>query len=410
MKLLILGLNYAPEPVGIGPYTAGLAQTLAAWGHDVTVVCGKPYYPQWRAYPGQPKGRTRTFEEGVAVIRVPHYIPANPSGTRRIAHHLSFAASAHSAAMRAAEDRPDLVIGIAPSLLSVPVAARAARKARAPLWLHVQDFEVEAAFATGLLDQSSRPARLARAAEDRILRMADLVSTISPQMRAKLVEKGIAPERTAELRNWSNFAFKHSPEEEAAYRREWRLGERHVALYSGNIGNKQGLEIVIEAARKLAVRDDIVFLICGEGPNRGVLESLGAGLPNVQFHNLQPAERMGGFLSLASVHLLPQIVGAADLVLPSKLTNMLASGRPVLATAEPGSGLFAEVDGCGLATPPGDSEALARAVAALVDDRDLRLELGQAASRRAEVRWSREAIVDEMEARALQLVKEARRS
>ena len=147
MKLLIVGLNYAPEPVGIGPYTAGLAEAMARRGHMVEVIAGKPYYPQWRPYEGQPPGVTRSHENGVAVTRVPHYIPANPSGARHIAHYASFAARALVPALAAAKGA-DLVFAVAPSLLSVPVALRAATRAGAPLWLHIQDFEVEAALAT----------------------------------------------------------------------------------------------------------------------------------------------------------------------------------------------------------------------------------------------------------------------
>jgi len=405
MKLLILGLNYAPEPVGIGPYTAGLAETLAARGHDVAVVAGKPYYPQWRTYEGQPPGRTEGIEHGVRIVRVPHYVPAKPTGGRRIAHHLSFARATRGPAMLAARERPELVFAVAPSLLSVPVAARAARAAGAPLWLHVQDFEVEAGLATGLLGGGA--GRLARALEQRILGMADIVSTISPQMRAKLVAKGVAGDRAVELRNWCDPRFDFVQADVTEYRREWGIGDRHVALYAGNIANKQGLEIVIEAARALAHRDDIVFVIAGEGPNRAALEALAAGLGNVQFRDLQPVERMADFLSLASVHLLPQIVGAADLVLPSKLTNMLASGRPVVATAVPGTGLFAEVEGCGVATPPGDAAELANAIARLVDDQGTAKNLGAAARNRAVQRWSRDAIIAEFERKAEELISKA---
>lgn len=409
MKLLILGLNYAPEPVGIGPYTTGLAEALAARGHDVQVVAGKSYYPQWKAYPGQPEGRSTTSENGVTVTRVPHYIPANPTGAKRIAHHLSFARSAYGPALTAAKARPDLVFTVAPSLLGVPVAAMAARRAGAPLWLHVQDFEVEAAFATGLVKAGGGLAGLARGAENRILGMADLVSSISPQMCAKLGEKGIAGERVYQLRNWSNASFDFAAADASGYRREWGLGDRKVALYSGNIANKQGLEIVIDAARALSHRGDLAFVICGEGPNRARLAERAQGLTNVQFHDLQPAERMADFLSLASVHLLPQIVGAADLVLPSKLTNMLASGRPVVATAAPGTGLFDEVEGCGINTPPGDAAALAAGIERLLDDAPMAAELGVAARRRAAERWSQDAIIDGFEARAARLVAHGRR-
>lgn len=408
MKLLILGLNYAPEPVGIGPYTTGLAEAMAARGHAVTVVAGKPYYPQWRPYQGQPRGRTHAIENGVSITRVPHYVPAEPSGAKRLAHHASFAASSTGPALAAAKDA-DLMFTVAPSLMAVPVAALAARRAGAPLWLHVQDFEVEAAFATGLVKEHGGAARAARGIENRVLGLAQMVSTISPQMCAKLAEKGVAPARIHELRNWSSASFGFDGADGSSYRAEWELGSRKVALYSGNIANKQGIEIVIEAARLLKARDDLVFVICGEGPNRARLAGLAVDLPNVRLHDLQPAERMGDLLALATVHLLPQIPGAADLVLPSKLTNMLRSGRPVVATAAPGTGLHAEVDGCGVLTAPGDAAGFAAAIAALIDDPARAAALGAAARVRADERWSRDAIIDRFEAAALALVARGRK-
>jgi len=397
VRLLILGLNYAPEPVGIGPYTAGMAEALARRGHQVCAVVGRPYYPQWRAYPGHQRLRwRRSVEAGVEVVRCPHYVPANPSGAKRVLHHLSFALAAVVPALRAARrQRPQVVVCIAPSLLSLPAAHLAARLAGARLWLHLQDFEVEAAFATGLLAERGLVARLARAAENRLLRLADRVSTISPQMAARLPDKGVASERVRELRNWA--ALPPAAQDGARYRREWRLGTAKVALYAGNIANKQGIEVVIDAARRLAHRDDLVFVVCGEGPNRRLLEQRAAGLGNVRFHDLQPAERLGELLALAAVHLLPQIAGAADLVLPSKLTNMLASGRPVVATAVPGTGLHGEVEGCGLLVAPGYDAALAEAVAALADDPQLAARLGEAGRRRAAERWSQAAIIDQLE-------------
>jgi len=305
--------------------------------------------------------------------------------------------------------RPDLIFTIAPSLLGVPVAARVARQAGVPLWVHVQDFEAEAAFATGLVNAHASLAKLALLTENRILAMADKVSTISPQMCQRLVEKRVPPERIYELRNWSNTSFFAGlAADGGAYRDEWGIGDRKVALYSGNISNKQGIEIIIEAARLLKDRKDLVFVICGEGANRARLEALSADLPNVQLHGLQPSERMGDLLSLAAVHLLPQIPGAADLVLPSKLTNILQSGRPVVATASPGTGLHAEVDGCGLLTEPGDAPAFAKAVCTLLDDPALRAALGAAALVRAGERWSRKAILDRFECAALELVAQGR--
>ncbi len=398
-RVLIVGLNYAPEPVGIGPYTQGLAEALVARGADVRVIAGKPYYPQWRTYPAFAGLDWRTGEEGgVKITRCPHYVPAQPSGLKRILHLASFALSALPHALRAALGgrgrRPELVIAVAPALLSVFTAWLAARIAGARLWIHVQDFEVEAALATGLMDDARLPARLARRVEGTFLRLGDTVSTISPQMCAKLVAKGVALQRVIEMRNWSDARFAPDPSGAETVRAEWGLTGKVVALYSGNIARKQGIEILVEAARLLQHRQDIAFVICGEGPNRAELEKLAAGLGNVQLHDLQPAERMGAMLTMADLHLLPQIAGAADLVLPSKLTNMLASGRPVVATTEPGTGLYAEVDGCGTVTQPGDAAALAAAVAELAGDPARRAALGEAARARAAERWMKDAIID----------------
>jgi colanic acid biosynthesis glycosyl transferase WcaI len=320
-------------------------------------------------------------------------------------HLASFALSALvpalCAAVRRRGERPGLVIVIAPALLSVVTAWLAARLAGARLWIHVQDFEVEAALATGLMGGSA--ARLARWLEARLLRLGGQVSTISPQMAARLAEKGVAPERISELRNWSDARFAADPAGALALRTEWGLERKVVALYSGNIARKQGIEILIEAARTLQGRPDIAFVICGEGPNRAALAALAAGLPNVQLHDLQPAQRMGALLAMADLHLLPQIAGAADLVLPSKLTNMLASARPVVATCAPGTGLHGEVDGCGIVVAPGDAAALAGAVAALAGDSKRCAELGKAAQLRAQERWSKDAIIERAAARMAQL-------
>jgi colanic acid biosynthesis glycosyl transferase WcaI len=402
MKVLILGLIYAAEPVGIGPFTAGLAEGMAQRGHEVSVVAGQPYYPQWRPYPEQPPHCAARLENGVSVIRVPHHIPPTPSFAGRLRHYLSFARAARAPLTAAAKGSPDLVLAIAPTLFAVPAARAAARLAGAPLWVHLQDFEADAMFATGLLGRSRLAERAAFALERRLLLPADRVSSISPQMCARLREKGVPSERVLELRNWSTLA-PDAAGDGSTYRREWRLGERHVALYSGNIARKQGIEIVIAAAQRLRDRDDIVFVICGEGPNRAHLATLSADLPNVQLHSLQPAARLADLLALADVHLLPQIAEAADLVLPSKLANMLASRRPVVATAAPGTGIHAEIDGCGVVTPPGDPVAFAAAIAALVDDSIRRASLGTAARERAAARWTRQAVVDRFEAAALEL-------
>ena len=413
MRLAIIGINYAPEEIGIARYTTDMAVWLAERGHDVAVIAGKPYYPQWSVYPDFRGGGWRqTRERGVTVTRCPHYVPAKPGGLKRVIHLASFGVSALVPVLgllrRPHAQRPQVVLCVVPALLSVPAAWLAARLCGAKLWIHVQDFEVEAALATGLVVRHGLRRSLGRWLENQLLGLADRVSTISPQMCVKLAEKGVAQSRIREVRNWADQQFGALPVSRDAYRAQWGVGPRHVALYSGNISNKQGIDVLVRAARLLQERDDILIIICGQGPNRAVLEGLAQGLTNIQFHNLQPAERMGEMLSLASVHLLPQIKGAADLVLPSKLTNILASGRPVVATAEPGTGLHAEVEGCGIAVSPDDPQALADAIMRLIDDAELRARLGDSARTRARERWHAASILGRLQDDLVELTAGAR--
>jgi colanic acid biosynthesis glycosyl transferase WcaI len=405
LKILILGLNHAPEPVGIGPYTAEMAADLRARGHAVAVVTAQPYYPAWaldRSVVGS--GYTRRTEDGVDVTRCPLYVPRTPNGIRRILHHASFALAAFLPMIRRARAmRPDIVMTVAPSLIASPVAWIAAAACGAKRWLHIQDFEVEAAFATGLVRSGSLTARLAAAMERHVLMRADRVSTISPQMCARLADKAVPTDRIVEIRNWARLDAISPLTAPSRYAARWNIAGRHVALYSGNIANKQGIGIVLEAARLLANRADIVFVVCGEGPNRQALVDASVDLPTIQFRDLQPKEDLNDLLGLAAVHLLPQLEGAADLVLPSKLTNMLASGRPVVATATVGTGLAIEAEGCGIVTPPGDAAAFANAIAALVDDPVRAGMLGATGRARALSHWCRTPILDRLEAEMVAL-------
>ncbi len=402
MRVLIVGLNYKPEPVGIGPYTADLAEYLARAGHDVEAIVGEPYYPRWeRLADAPPRGR-RVVEGGVGVRRCRHYIPRIPTGARRIAHHITFAlTSLAPTIVTAVRLRPQVVIAVTPSLISIVVAWLAARLIGARLWTHVQDFEVEAAFATELLAERSLVGRFAQAIEHRCLGMSDRVSSISPQMVTRLHGAGIPAARTYELRNWANADLSLDAASDAAvtrgFREQWDIADRKVVLYSGSIANKQGIDIVIDAARRLQTRTDIAFVICGQGPNRERLRAMAEGLANVQFRDLQPQASLRGLLALATMHVLPQIPAAADLVLPSKLSNMLASGRPIVATAEHGTGIAQEVDECGIVTPPGDMPALAEAIVLLADDPAIAAAYGRNGERRARARWGKLAILGRFE-------------
>jgi colanic acid biosynthesis glycosyl transferase WcaI len=391
-SICLVGLNYAPEPIGIGPYTQGWAEALAERGHEVQVVCGVPYYPQWRRFDGFPGGFEESIANGVSILRVPHYIPAAPNGVKRMAHYASFAANAQRGLRRTSPlVRPDAVIAIAPALVAAPVALRLARRAGALSWLHVQDFEVEAALATGLLPgwTSSLGTRF----EQAVLRRFDRASSIAPGMMRKLAEKRGHDRGLHELRNWAEPAVGSPTADGAGMRRRLGLPNGTLALYSGNLARKQGIGVILDTARNMAGAMDLHFVICGDGPAAAEVEAAATILPNLHFRTLQPREDLPDLLDMADIHLLPQIAGAADLVLPSKLANMLASGRPVVATADPGTSLASEVTGCGVVVPAGDPDAFAAAIAALAQDPQRRSALGDAARARATECWSKSALL-----------------
>jgi len=379
MKILIYGINYAPELTGIGKYSAEMAEWLAARGHEVGVVTAPPYYPQWEVHAGYRADRYRKeTRRGVTVRRAPLWVPGKPGGLKRLIHLASFALSSLPSLLRAAAGRPDVILVVEPALFCAPSAWLAARLCGARAWLHIQDYEVDAAFELGLLKGAGLRAAVRRA-ERWLMRRFDRVSTISNRMLDLAVAKGVEPGRVVLLPNWIDVEA-IAPRGGGDYRAELGIPENAVvALYSGNMGGKQGLQTLADVARRLSREHRLWFVFCGQGPERAPLEAQCQGLPRVRFLDLQPAERLGELLNTADIHLLPQRAGAADLVMPSKLTGMLASGRPVVCGAAPGTELACVVENCGLVTPPEDGAAMADAVRKLGDNARMRETLGAAA-------------------------------
>ena len=401
MRILVIGINYAPDLIGVAKYNTELCEELRAWGHEVRVVTAPPYYPDWKVAAGYRSiWYSRQRLNDVDIIRAPIYVPGRPSGAKRLLHHASFLMSAAMPLVwSAVRWRPDIVFAVAPSLLSAPVAALAARLTGSACWLHVQDMEVDAAFELGLLRKNGVTRKLMLAVERWILSSFDHISTISPQMMRCLERKGIASERLREFRNWIDTGVIVPGSNQTSFRADLRLKATDiVALYSGTMSNKQGLELIIEAAAVTrGSHPSVQFVLCGNGPVKPALIQMARGLGNVHFLNLQPQERVAELLNSADIHLLPQKAQISDLVLPSKLAGMLASGRPVIAMAAPGTGIALETEGAGLVIPPGDAEALAAAVIELAEDEALRARLGAVARGRAEQKWDRTSIIRALE-------------
>ena len=341
MKILVYGINYSPELTGIGKYTGEMVEWMARQGHEVRVITAPPYYPEWKVGERYSAWRWRREEGEATVWRCPLYVPKQPSTLKRLIHLGSFALSSFFPLMAQRRWKPDRIIGVVPTLFCTPGMRLLAKLSGARTLLHIQDYEVDAMLGLGMAGKGKggKVARLASAFERSGLHNVDNVSTISRSMMNKAQEKGVAPERVIFFPNWSEVArFRDVSDDEAAQLRQ-SLGlpaDKKIILYSGNIGEKQGLESVIEAAERLSAQP-WVFVIVGQGGGKARLEKRVSerGLANVRFFPLQSWEALPALLKMGDCHLVIQKRGAADAVLPSKLTNILAVGGNAVITAEP---------------------------------------------------------------------------
>jgi colanic acid biosynthesis glycosyl transferase WcaI len=396
MRILIYSANFAPEPTGVGKYSGEMAWWLAEHGHEVRVVAAPPYYPTWkvdRKYVWPPFRHEQW--RGVDVWRAPLWVPKSPTGLTRLLHLISFAITSFPVMIWQIGWRPDLVLTVAPAFVCAPTGLLTARLCRARAWLHLQDFEVDVAFRMGLL-KGKLLQRIVLRIERWVLRRFDTVSTISGRMIERLLTKGVAPVRTRYFPNWVDVT-RIGTMASGNFRKKLGIPpDAIVVLFSGTLGGKQGLLVIPEAAGRLAARGDIVFVVCGDGVVKPSLETAAAALPNLMILPLQPSGRLADLLSMADIHLLPQSPDAADLVLPSKLSGMLASGRPVIATCRSGTEISGIVSQCGIVVEPEDGSNLALAIVKLADDPVLRFELGRRARTFAEANFERDAVLGSM--------------
>jgi colanic acid biosynthesis glycosyl transferase WcaI len=312
------------------------------------------------------------------------WVPEKPTGFKRILHLLSFALSSFPAMLWQTFWKPDVIFVVEPALFCAPAALLTARLSGARAWLHVQDFEVDAAFDLDLLS-SKRVRAIVLWLEALIMSRFDRVSSISGRMLERLSIKGVRLSRQLLFPNWVDVTTIRPEGRGERFRSQLGIGDDTcVVLYSGSMGKKQGLEVLLEAAHLLEPITSIKFVLCGEGGARDRLYNLGAGLSNVVWLSLQPMDLLNELLNLADIHVLPQRADVADLVMPSKLTGMLASGRPIIATAAVGTQVANVLENCGMVTEPGNAQALAAAIRLLANDSVLRTRLGYIARQFAE--------------------------
>lgn len=375
-RLLLIGGNFSPEPTGIGKYNGEMMEWLSQNGYSCTVITTAPYYPHWKVretYTNKwfSKEIVKGKGEPITILRCPHYIPHDPGGKKRILSDISFSISAFIRVLGLLTTKKfDFVLAVVPPF-HIGIHAWLYKKLRGAKFLyHIQDLQIEAARDLGMV-KSKALLRAMFSVEKFIMDRADVVSTISEGMIKKVQQKTKTPVQF--LPNWVDtnlfFPIKDTGPLKVKYGFQ---ATDFIILYSGAIGEKQGLEIIIEAAGQLQENKSIQFIICGEGPYKNKLQLIVAEiqLKNIHFLPLQPFEFFNEFLNMASLHLIIQKKNAGDLVMPSKLTTILAVGGLALVTADIGSSLYNVIhhNKIGLVAAPENSVALSLAIEAEISE------------------------------------------
>ena len=368
MKITVWGINYRPEVTGIAPCNTALCEALRERGHEVRMVTTFSYYPAWRKRPEDKGCLFRTdVENGIPVHRCWHYVPRRATALKRIFHELSFVTFSWLRILSL--PRADATIVVSPPLLLGAAAWLAAAWKRAPFVFHIQDLQPDAAVGLGML----RPSLLTRslyALEHLAYRKARLVSGISRAMLRAVAAKGIPEEKLVYFPNGTDLTG--APPAPGKFRAAFGFSpDDFLAVYSGNLGIKQGLKAVLDAAALLR-NPKVKIVIVGEGAFRPAIEEYLRSHPQAPLRllPLQPEETYAEMLTDADLCLITQQAGSGDYFLPSKLLRTLALSRPVLACAD-AAGPMAEAleeGGFGLRVAAGDPGALAEALDRLAAD------------------------------------------
>ena len=373
MKIVIYGINYWPELTGVGKYTGELGRSLSQAGHRVRVITAPPYYPEWKIKDGYKSWRyIKENESGVMIFRVPIYVPKKPTSITRLLHLISYSLSSLPIAIRLIFCKPDIVLFVQPTLFAAFGALILAKFSRARTLMHIQDYEIDAMFGLNMIRHGLLVKGIKKI-ENWLLGRFDMVSTISFSMMEKAKQKGVADSRLLLFPNWADTEFVTPSVDGMSIKSEWGFSkDNRIVLYAGNIGKKQGLELVLDVAHEFKDHISLQFVIVGTGAHVEVLKNDAAArsLDNVSFKPLQKWERVPEMLAMADVHLVIQKSGISDAVLPSKLTNILSSGGHAIVTAEKYtelSVLAEQFPGIYECVEPDNIEVLAESLRSLLD-------------------------------------------
>ena len=364
MKILVWGINYAPEVTGIAPCNTALCEYLRRAGHDAQMLTSFAYYPEWRKSPADQGRLYRTDHiNGVPVHRCWHYVPSRVSALKRIVHEGSLVAASFLRALTLG--RFDAAVVVSPPLLLGAAAWLLTVLRGTPFIFHVQDLQPDAAVGLRMLKPSAFT-RLLYRLEAFAYRHAARVSGISDGMLRAFARKGVDPGKIVYFPNGAALPDAASLPPPGKWRTRHGIANGDfLAVYSGNMGVKQGLEILLEAAA--LTRDKRVrIIVCGEGAARHRIAEEIALHPqaNVRLLPLQDDEAYREMMVDADLCLITQQRGTGQFFFPSKLLSALAYGKPILAVADADSELALAMDkgGFGYRVAPGEARQLAEAL------------------------------------------------
>ncbi|MDQ0674013.1 glycosyltransferase involved in cell wall biosynthesis [Pseudarthrobacter siccitolerans] len=227
--------------------------------------------------------------------------------------------------------------------------------------------------------------RLMSALESKILCSADGIAAIHDRFKQHMVEAlGVKAERVHVIRNWTHLpASPASGNQEMRERLGWAPSDI-IVLHAGNMGKKQGLDNVIEAARLSDLRQSAVrFVLMGDGNQRKRLELMAEGVDSVKFMDSLPDEQFQQALATADALLVNEMPGIKDMAVPSKLTSYFNAGVPVIAATDAESVTASEIQrsGGGVRVNSSDPQALIDAAEALAREPALAARLAENALR-----------------------------
>ena len=332
-NITLIGVNYYPEDSAIGLYSTQKAEYLSKNGYNVSVVTGFPYYPQWKISE-EYKFKKRYIKEivnGVNIYRFKQYVPANPSFFKRIIHLSSYTLGSIFNLFKLS--KPDIVICIVPFTSTILLGWLLKIRYNSKIWVHIQDFEFDAAIDSGLLNHK-KPLIIKPLlwVEKLLLKKADIISTISNGMMQKL--NGKLKAKTYYLTNWIDTSMFNKEIEKS---HEYLTSDSFKILYSGNIGAKQDWDFFFQFLDALKNINDLEVIVVGEGAEQERVKKKISNYRFVKHYNLVPFEDLYHLLWSADVHVLFQKDDVIDTVMPSKILGMMGSGKPSIITGNPKS-------------------------------------------------------------------------